>query len=230
MTAPAQLLRLLQLTDSGFPTGAFAFSHGLEGLHAQGAVVNERDVGDFIAVHLREGFAGVECPAMTWSWRYAHDLDLTAVIALDHLVDAYKPVPAFQSSSVRTGRRLLESAAGLLSGPMLAGLRERISAGETPGHHPVAFGVTMEAAGVDIETASLALGAGFAGSLTVAAVRLGIIGQVAAQRTLAALHPAIVAAAARGRQTPLDDMGAFTPLTDIAGLRQPRLPGRIFAS
>jgi hypothetical protein len=34
MVASTSLLRLLQLTDSGFPTGASAFSHGLEVLTA----------------------------------------------------------------------------------------------------------------------------------------------------------------------------------------------------
>jgi urease accessory protein UreF len=32
MDDASRLLRLLQITDSGFPTGAFAFSQGLEGL------------------------------------------------------------------------------------------------------------------------------------------------------------------------------------------------------
>jgi hypothetical protein len=33
-----------------------------------------------------------------------------------------------------------------------------------------------------------------------------------------------------GRATALDDMGAVMPMTDIAGLRQRGLSGRVFAS
>ncbi|MBA3449866.1 MAG: hypothetical protein H0T18_01490 [Chloroflexia bacterium] len=229
-SSSASLLRLLQITDSGFPTGAFAFSHGLEGLFARGVVTTERDIGEFIVVQLREGFAGIECPAMVHSWRLARDRDLAALIELDHLLTALKPIPVFRNGSVRTGRRLLESAVGVLSGPMLDGFRQRVGSGEASGHHAVAYGVIMEAAAIDEKTAALALGAGFAGGLTAAAVRLGIIGQVAAQRLLNASHPAIAAAAARGRRTPTDDMGAFMPAIDVAGLRQPQLGGRIFAS
>jgi len=230
VTDSVRLLRLLQITDSGFPTGAFAFSHGLEGLYERGVVANERHVAEFIAIHLGEGFAGIECPAMVHSWRLARRGDLAALIAMDRFIDACKPVTAFRSGSTRTGRSLLESAAGLLSGPILDGYRGHVRAGAAAGHHAVAFGVTMETAAIDEETAALALGAGFAGGLAAAAVRLGIIGQGAAQRLLASSHPAILAAVARGQQTSREEMGAFMPAVDIAGLRQPHLSGRIFAS
>jgi urease accessory protein len=224
------LLRLLQLTDSGFPTGAFAFSHGLEGLLAAGLMTTERQVAEVMAAHLREGFAGIECPAMAHAWRAAREHELEEVIELDGLLDALKPVPAFRSGSVRTGRRLLESAAGIISGGMIEPVRERIEKGIVAGHHAVIFGVVMEAARIDEETACLALGAGFVNNLAAAAVRLGIVGAGAAQRLVAGLHEEIATAAVRGRETALDDMGAYLPMIDIAGLRQPTLAGRVFAS
>lgn len=230
MDDPARLLRLLQVTDSGFPTGAFAFSHGLEGLLAAGFVTSERDVAAVMIAHIREGFAGVECPAMSHAWRAARARDLVALVALDGVIDALKPIPAFRAGSVRTGRRLLESSVGVVTGPMLDGVREQIRAGALGGHHPLAFGVLMEAAGVDERTASLALGAGFVAGLAAAAVRLGIIGAAAAQRLMARHHHEIEAMAAVGRQTEIEEMGAFMPMIDIAGLRQPALAGRIFAS
>ena len=230
MTDPARLLSLLQLTDSGFPTGAFAFSHGLEGLVAAGLVKDEDAVHEFIAVHLREGFARLECPAMSHAWRAAQAQDLERLVALDELVNALKPVPAFRSGSARTGRRLLESAAGVLAGPVLSAYRETVLVGRTPGHHAIAFAVVMAAAGQDEGTAALALGVGIVNGLAAAAVRLGVIGQVAAQRIIAATHEPIAAAAARGRQLAADDMGGFLPMIDVAGLAQSRLSGRVFAS
>jgi urease accessory protein len=224
------LLRLLQLTDSGFPTGAFTFSHGLEGLMSTGAVASERDVAEVIAVHLREGFAGIECPAMAHAWRAARTGDLAELTALDALVNAHKSTPAFRNGSIRTGRRLLESALVVTSGPMLDGFRARVHAGDARGHHAVAFGIVMDAAGVDEATAALALGAGFVNGLAAAAVRLGVIGQGAAQRIVVEHHAYLARCATRGRATALDDMGAAMPMTDIAGLRQRGLSGRVFAS
>ena len=88
----------------------------------------------------------------------------------------------------------------------------------------------MAAAGVDEAAAVTALGAGFVNGLVSAAVRLGIIGQVAAQRIVASLHGSIVQKALAAREMELDDMGGYLPWADIAGLRQPTLTGRIFAS
>lgn len=88
----------------------------------------------------------------------------------------------------------------------------------------------MAEAGVDEVTAALALGAGFANSLTAAAVRLGVIGATAAQQVLAELQPELAHLAAEGRARPLDDLGGYLPIVDVMGLRQRSLAGRVFAS
>jgi urease accessory protein len=230
VTEARQLLRLLQLTDSGFPTGAFSFSHGLEGLVTGGLVRTERDVEGFIVAQLREGFGGIECPAMAHAWRASREADVSALMEVDALVEAMKPVPAYCAGSAKTGRRLLENASGLLNAPMLTELQQAVRSGKTPCHHAIAFGVVMEAAGQDLQTASLALGAGFAHGLAVAAVRLGVIGQGSAQRIVANLHRTIVDQANRGRELAREDMGAYLPMIDVVGLRHPQLVGRVFAS
>lgn len=224
------LLRLLQVSDSGFPTGAFAFSHGLEGLAAAGQVSGETAVAEVMAAHLHESFAGIECPAAAHAWRAARERDLEALVALDRLLDALKPTPAFRRGSQRTGRRLLESARGVIAGSVFDRVVAGVRLGEMGGHHAVVFGVVMEAVGADEATACLALSAGFVGNLAAAAVRLGIIGAGAGQRLVAGLHEEVADAVVRGRATGIEEMGAYLPMIDIAGLRQPSLPGRVFAS
>ncbi len=230
MIEATRLLRLLQLTDSGFPTGAFAFSHGLEGLVSASFVQGERDVAQFIGAQLREGFGGIECPAMAHAWRAARAASVTALLEIDARVEVMKPVPVFRNGSAKTGRRLLESAGGLLTSPVLAEFRQTVRDGVSPGHHAVAFGIVMQAADQDLHIASLALGAGFVNGLAAAAVRLGVIGQGAAQRVVASLHQTVDALAVRGREMALDEMGAYLPMIDVAGLRHPQLNGRVFAS
>lgn len=233
---PAGLLRLLQLADSGFPTGAFAFSHGLEGMVGAGLAKGEEGVAALLASAVREGFAGVEGPALCHAHRAALGGDDAGLVDLDAVVAALKPVPAFRSGSARVGRRLLEGAAPLLpagEGPAaaaFAAFRAAVGEGRAEGHHAVAFAATMAAAGLAEEAALAALGAGFVGGLAAAAVRLGVIGQNAAQRTVAALHPELLAAAGRARALPIAEMGSFLPMADVAGLRQPLLPGRLFGS
>ncbi len=224
------LLRLLQFADSGFPTGAFAFSHGLEGLFDAGLVRSEAEVIAFARTQIEEALAGIELPAAGHAHRFASSGNLDALLALDDELTALKPVPAFRAGSVRTGRRFLESTAGLVDAPLVSEYRAAVMAGNAAGHHALAFAIVAQAAGLEEETMTLALGAGFVGALATAAVRLGIIGQGAAQRAIAALHPDLLAAVSRAREMPLDAMGAYLPMVDIAGLRQESLPSRLFAS
>lgn len=225
-----RLLRLLQLVDSGFPTGAFAFSQGLEGLAAAGLVRNEADVAALVRTQIEEGFRGIEAPVTMQAHRLAEAGEMSALLALDGMVTALKPVPAFRSASMRTGRRFMEAAAALVGGPMVMACRDAVTARHAAGHHAIAFGIVMEAAGMDGETTATALGATFAGGLVTAAVRLGLIGQTAAQRIVLDQQPALLAAVDAAATMRLDEMGAYTPLIDVAGLRQPVLPGRLFGS
>jgi urease accessory protein UreF len=88
----------------------------------------------------------------------------------------------------------------------------------------------MAAAGSDERTAATAYGAGFVGGQAMAGVRLGIIGQGAAQRIIAALRPDLLAAIDRAGSVTMSEMGAYLPLVDLAGLAQPGLASRLFGS
>ena len=61
------LLRLLQLTDSTFPTGAFAHSFGLETYIARGSVLTAAALEEFISntlLHVVAPSDGVACAAV----------------------------------------------------------------------------------------------------------------------------------------------------------------------
>lgn len=223
-------LRLIQFADSGFPTGAFAFSHGVEGMVDAGLVRGEVEVAAVLRAQVEEALAGIEAPAMRHAHRFAVAGDLAALRSLDDELTALKPVPAFRAASAKVGRRFLESAAPLVEGWTVARYRAEVATGRTAGHHAVAFGVVAQAAAVAEGTAALALGAGFVNGLAAAAVRLGVIGQGAAQRIVAGLHPAVIAAVDAAGRTPIAEMGAYLPLADVAGLRQPALAGRLFGA
>ena len=125
---------------------------------------------------------------------------------------------------------MLESAAPLLASELVDRYLEGVRAGRGHGHHAVAFAVTMQAAGLASEEMLLALAATAVSGFVAAAVRLGLIGQTAAQRIVTDLHPLMIQMAAEAREIPLDDLGGYLPLVDLAGLRQEHLAGRLFAS
>lgn len=202
----------------------------MEGLADAGLVRSEADLTEVIRAQVEESLAGIELPAVFHAHRASDTDNLAALLAVDGYVTALKPVPALRAGSVKVGRRFLESATPLVGRPFLAAYRAAVLGGEAPGHHAVAFGAVMHAVGLAAPTAALAFGVGFVQGQTAAAVRLGLIGQAAAQRTIGGLHDAILAAVARAERMSLDDLGGYSPLVDIAGLRQPTLPSRLFAS
>lgn len=53
-------LALLQLGDSAFPAGGFAFSWGIEGLAADGLLSNRGDLDGVIADHLAQRWASMD--------------------------------------------------------------------------------------------------------------------------------------------------------------------------
>lgn len=236
MAGPAELLALLQLADSAFPTGAYAFSGGIEGLVEIGAVRDEADVRELVRTLVVEALGGTDLPAV----RHAHRLagavrpgdedKLVWLVELDGLLAALRPVPALRAQSVKVGRRLLASAEGVVQGPVLAAYRAEVAAGRADGHHALAFGLMMAAAGVDEEATALTLASVAVMGWTAVAVRLGVIGQAAAQRLVVAVRPDVLAVVAASWEVVLDDLGGYLPMIEIAALRQGGQVGRLFAS
>jgi urease accessory protein len=224
------LLRLLQLVDSGFPTGGYAYSHGLEGLFTAGLLAGEPDVLDFARAHIEETLAQQDLPAVHLAHSVARQDDLPALVALDRLLTALRPVSAFRLASTRIGRQTLESAVSLYPAPFAHRYREAVQSGASPGHHPVAFGVVAAAAAIPVDQAVAGFAASSLNSYVAAAVRLGVIGQASAQRIIALLHPDLDRAVAGAAELGPGDLGGYMPLIDIAGMRQPALATRLFSS
>jgi len=224
------LLRLLQLTDSGCPTGGYAFSHGLEGLHALGIVHDAGTVTSFARTHIEETLEGIELPAVWHAWHEAVAGNMAGLVALDALLDALKPVPVHRLAGTRIGRRFLESAVPLVGGEVAGDYRGRLESGATSGHHAVTFGLVSAAADIPASEAVVAFGATSLNGYVAAAVRLGVIGQTAAQAIIRDLHPALMNACDTATRLDLDDLGGYSPLIDLAGLRHAAISNRLFTS
>ena len=99
-------LRLLQLADSAFPTGAYAFSDGLETLTVRGEVRTAADLSAFLCGQLSHGWGQQDAPACALAWKAAPD----ELSDLDALLSDLKLVPGPREASLRVGANLRRAA------------------------------------------------------------------------------------------------------------------------
>ena len=214
---PAELLHLLTWLSPSFPTGAYAYSHGLEWAVQAGDVHDEPSAAGWLRDVLAHGAGRSDAILL----RHAH-----RAASAEALADVANLAAAAQPSAERRLETLAQGtafarAAQAWGAPLLAGL-----AGEVA--YPVALGALAAAHGVAEDDAALGMLHAFAANLVSAAVRLVPLGQTAGLRVLAGLAPTIAAIAGATAQAGLDDIGGACFRSDIASMRHETQYTRLF--
>ena len=226
MTEAADLLRLLQHADSVFPSGAVAFSGGLEGLVGDGLLAAPERL-ESVLVDLVEGrFLCADRLLLGAAWQAASESG--ALMRLDTLADAALPARELREGSRRAGGALL-SVHRRLGTPGTAEYAALIAGGEAIGHLPIVQGLAWRGVGLDLSQSQAAAGHALLAAALSAALRLGMVGHVGAQR----LHTLLRERLATGLAMPLppvESLASAAPLLDIAALRHERQSVRLFAS
>ncbi|MGD9536660.1 MAG: urease accessory protein UreF [Alphaproteobacteria bacterium] len=219
------LLAALQHGDSFFPSGAVAFSLGLETLRDDGRVADAAGVERMLAEQIALRWAS--CDRAFIAASHAAD-DIESAAALDRRLDAMTLSRELREGSRRNGAALLRVHAELGT-PRAAGYRALVRAEAAPGHLAIVQGLVFAGVGLGRDAALAVAAHGFTVGLLAAALRLGLIGHVAAQAALGRLHAVIDAALAAPLPAPEDAHG-FTPLAEVAAMRHEVSTGRLFAN
>ncbi len=225
MSNALALLRGLQFADGQFPSGGFAFSWGVESLAADG-LLTRADWPAFLSGQMEHRWAPHDRPLVAHafqSWQ-----DQAALVELDELTEALSIASAAREGSRRAGAALLSTHARLGT-PGATEYRALVTAEKAPGHLPVVTGLVLAGAGLDLTTALAVSAHSSAQSLGSAAVRLGIIGALDAQAALQKIQPRLAVLMA-APIPPVEDIGSFTPLTDIAMMRHPFQQQQLFSN
>jgi urease accessory protein len=216
MVLPA-LLRLMAWLSPAFPTGAFAYSHGLEWAVESCDVANETGVASWLNDVITHGTGRTD----TILLRHAHRAatDPTALTEIADLAYATASCRERQGESLDQGRAFMLAAApwGVPAAP------ERIP-------YPVAVGAVSGAHGIPEDAIAVAFLQAFTTNLISAAVRLVPLGQTAGLRVLAALEPTILATAYATKAATLDDLGGCAFRSDLAAMRHETQYTRLFRS
>ena len=218
----ASFLAALQLSDSFFPSGAYAHSQGLEGMVTRGWVRN----ADGLEEYLRNLLAGSILPcdgvALLNAYGAARGNDLATLVDIDWRLHAMKLPEELRMASCHAGRRILDETAPLLDGQTGSGVhsefRRLVIERETPGTGAVALGVIGCVFGIAGRDALLMYCHSFAVQILGAAQRLLPVTHSEAQRILHGLHGPVTAMASEIADRDWRDMTAFNPQADIAAM------------
>jgi urease accessory protein len=211
------LLRLMAWLSPAFPTGAFAYSHGLEWAVEAGDITNETTLQAWLYDVLAHGTGRTD----TILLRHAHRAaaEPTALQDIADLGYATASGRERQGESLAQGRAFMLAAApwGIPAAP------ERIP-------YPVAVGAVAGAHRVPEDATAAAFLQAFTTNLISAAVRLVPLGQTAGLRVLAALEPTILSIATATKSATLDDVGGCAFRSDLAAMRHETQYTRLFRS
>lgn len=205
------LLTLVQWLSPAFPTGAFAYSHGLESVIANGVVTDAADFEKWMRNILHYG-AGWQ-DAVLLSHALAPDADHDA---LDALARALAP----------SAERLQESAEqGAALARMVSDLTGRTL---PPRMLPVAIGEAVAPLGLPPGQVAQLYLQNFAGNLTTIATRHVPLGQTEGQAVLTRLLPEIELLGTWAALAALDDLGSCALAADLAAFQHETQDVRIF--
>ncbi len=203
----ATLLRVLTWLSPAFPTGAFAYSHGLEWAVGAGLVGDERSLDAWLSDLIRHGSFRNDVILLRCAHRGEDVAALASALAasLERRQETLLQGEAFAAASVPWG-------------------------GTEPAALPVAVGRLGARNGTDEDLLALAFLHACAANLVSAALRLIPLGQQAGLRVLAALEPAILELEKATREASSDDLGGFCFRSEIAAMRHETQYTRLFRS
>jgi urease accessory protein len=221
-----RLFTALQHADSFFPSGAMAFSWGLEGLRGDGRVTTPDEVAGFLEGQILGRWASCDRPFLVAAHRAADRPERVA--SLDRRLASMTLPQELRAGAARAGAALL-GVHERLGTPGAASYRALVRSRAAPGHLPVVQGLLFRGVGFsEAEGAAIAAYLVSAGGLS-AALRLGLVNHVEAQKTLMRLRA--VAATVLAEPPPsIDDAHMFAPGVEIAAARHEIQETRLFAN
>lgn len=204
------LLTLCQILSPAFPTGAFAYSHGLEQAIAAGEIHDRDSLQGWLADVLEFGAGWTDAVLM------GRALAGDPSDALDEVAQALCLTSERLTETMEQGSAFARTSAVVLgSDPAPVAL-------------PVAVGRAARGLGLPPATTIAHYLQGFAGNLVSCTVRFMPLAPTEGQRVLAMLAPLIAEIAARAADAGLDDLSGGAVRAEMASALHETMDVRIF--
>jgi urease accessory protein len=213
-----QFIRSLQVTDSFFPVGAFAYSDGLETAATSGNVHDAVSLKKWMDHFLDGVFVPCEGLALVKCMLALKAGDLNAFARIDEELTAIRPSASVRAASTSIGKRLL-SFCGAMDDVRIP-----------QGNAAAAYAFAFSKWGVDERLAALAFGYNRLAGIVSAGLRLISIGQRQGQALLTETLDRLPAAVDRVLELKDEPLRSFSPLLDIQQMNHQYVYSRLFRS
>jgi urease accessory protein len=223
----AELTALLHLASPALPIGAFSYSQGLEAAIDAGLVAHADDAAHWIASGLANVLAPGELPFIAHQLERWHAHDAHALIEANAEFVASRESAELRRETAQMGWSLRQLCVQLDWGD--AARRETLEC-MTPIAQPTAFAFAAFAHEAAADATLAAYAFNWVENQVAAALKAIPLGQLAGQRIVVALRPAIESAVARALATPPDSLNTFAPQLGILSARHESQYSRLFRS
>lgn len=215
MQVENEALTIQQWLSPGFPVGAFAYSHGLEGAVELGLVRDAASLTDWLVELLHHGSGRCDAIWLREGYAITNTADLQK---LDLEVRAFAISQSRRRETVRQGAAFART------------LREVWNLDVPDLVLPLAVGAGARARGYDIDILVPLYLHAFVSNLVAASQRLIPLGQIAGQRVLNCLQSDCQTVADKTRGAGREALYSSVFQSDIASMWQEALTTRIFQS
>jgi urease accessory protein len=221
-------LSFLQLADSFFPTGLYSTSNGLEALYYT-KKVNPKGIEELVKLFLRQQVGPSDCNALGNAFEYIGKTNLQGLVYVDQTVYAIKTIAEVRAASVRSGQQLLKCVNSFTNKKKtLQSYLKEIHAGNASGIFPVSLAVSAWSLDIPKYKAGMMLLHGFAISMIGAAIRLGVIQHIEAQKIIHNLKPHVLNSLRENIDKPLSYIWQFAPGLDILQMKHEQMVSKMF--
>ena len=191
MISKINLLRTLQISDSAFPSGSFAFSGGLESLTKDLENFSPQDLSFVLEKQIIPRWFEFD----RFFLRNAHSCsgNMKELMALDRDCHVQNTNEGLAIASRRVGRSLI-SVHKSMATPFVSDFAQEIAAKSNPGtwgYEPVVRGLIGFGMDIDIEMVEVGAVYGALYSVLSSGIRLNVVGSIKAQEIMVSLIPII---------------------------------------
>lgn len=223
---PIQLLQTLQLMDSFFPVGAFAYSDGLETAAAEDRISDANSLGGWMDHFVDSVFIPCEGLALVKAIRALRSADHDTLRELDAELTAIRPASAVRAASTGVGKRLLSAYGSICKDEHF----EALAALLPHGNAAIAYALVFFHRGIAEREAALAFGYNRLAGMVSAGLRLISMGQQQGQALLTRGIERLPSAVDRILEMEDESLRSFSPMMDIQQMNHRYVYSRLFRS